>query len=96
MDGESYEHISDALNIDDIKNRLRVLLQMWGRKLLLVGLKYSIKTTHFIKRKLDVLFTKVHKKIVHHHNKIVARENASVFLEEIGKHKEEIRKKTEV
>jgi len=94
--GEASEHISDALNFNEIKNRLHVFVQIWSRKILLIGLKYSIKTTHYVRAKFDLLFIKINKKFIHHHNKITARENASTFLEEIGKHKEKIRKKTEI
>lgn len=94
--GEAPEHITDALNVEEVRNRIRVLAQMWGRRLLLIGLKYSIKTTHYVRGKLDKIFVKIHRRFLHHHNKIVARESASTFLEEIGKHKEEIRKKGEI
>jgi hypothetical protein len=90
--GEAPEDIEDALPFNKLHAYLRTESMKLGRKLMMMILKRSMRTTALMHRLFDKGLAKVYKAFVHEHAKLVEVEHKqSTFLKKIGEYKEHLK-----
>ena len=93
---DAFSAESIAPLVGEIKESLLFELNKQGRLAVLKALRYSIKVTYALKKKTDVVVSRIHRKALYHHHKISESTNdedtAGSFLEVIGEYKAKIKK----
>lgn len=79
-------------NIAIYRNTLGIWLEARSRKLVLWILRISIKAGYFIKNKLDIIVSKVHRTAARHERKLLQEEEKpGTFLKTISEYRNKIR-----